>query len=150
MPMFFKPFSLWGRGGSVTLALTKIAIMYVSMAPACALFDCILVGAVIGGQVRGREFRKRRASDTITHVQITCLLYIPHRAMLCLSKPPLGFSCRHCCCSGVSSQIRREDWDTQVVVGLLEPALTHSCPIWSTDSPLSASTTGVLLFLCLE
>lgn len=27
---------------------------------------------------------------------------------------------------------------------------THSCPIQSTDSPLSASTTGVLLFLCLE
>lgn len=124
--------------------------MAVSTAPACALSDCIAGVGVMGGWVRGRECRKRRASDTVTHVQITCLLYIPHRAMLCLSKPPVGFSFRHCCCSSVFPQCQREDWDTQMVVRLLEPALTHSCPIQSTDSPLSASTTGVLLFLCLE
>ena len=47
---------------------SKIAIMAVSTAPACALFDCIAGVAVMGGQVQGREFRKQRASDTITHV----------------------------------------------------------------------------------
>lgn len=47
---------------------SKIAITAVSTAPACALFDCIAGVAVMGGQVQGREFRKQRASDTITHV----------------------------------------------------------------------------------
>ena len=88
------------------MALTTIAIMAVSTAPACALSDCIAgVGVMGGGGGYGAGSVERGEP-----------LYIPHRAMLCLSKPPVGFSFRHCCCSSVFPQCQREDWDTQMVV----------------------------------
>lgn len=122
--------------------------MAVSTAGLCSLWlHCR--GCGDGGGYGAGGVEEEEASDTVTHVQITCLLYIPHRAMLCLSKPPWASVSGTAVAQvfpSVSGRLGYSDGGTTAS----EPALTHSCPIQSTDSPLSASTTGVLLFSVLN